>query len=282
MLTKLFPARLFMRASLVMLASLASYHVSADISQALKHEVRSEANKARDASRKPEQTLNFFEVTAESTVVEVWPGSGWYTEILAPLLAEKGKLYSAHFSDKFSLLSADYMRESRAAYKEKLAVHPIYKNVTVTEFAPLADMTIAPEGSADVVLSIRNQLYVFDGETSMSHALTSFYKALKPGGVLGVVAPRLPDHLIDTDWQKSGYVPEQLWLKLAEEAGFVLEAKSDMLLNPKDTATHPRGIWTLPPTLALGEEDKEKYLAIGEVTSMVLKFRKLIKIAEAD
>lgn len=276
MLTKLF------RVSLLLLATLASYHVNADITQALKHEVRSEESKARDVFRKPEPTLNFFEVTPQSTVVEVWPGSGWYTEILAPLLAEKGKLYSAHFSDKFSLLSADYMRESRAAYKEKLAAHPIYKNVTVTEFAPLADMTIAPDGSADVVLSIRNQLYVFEGEQSMSHALNSFYKALKPGGILGVVAPRLPDDLIDTDWQKSGYVPEQLWLKLAEEAGFVLEAKSDMLLNPKDTATHPRGIWTLPPTLALGEEDKEKYLAIGEVTSMVLKFRKPIKIAEVD
>src|SRR5690554_3506126 len=276
MLTKLF------RASLLLLVSLASYHVSADLTQALKHEVRSEESKARDVFRKPEQTLNFFEVTPQSTVVEVWPGAGWYTEILAPLLADKGKLYSAHFSDKFSLLSADYMQESKTAYKEKLVAHPIYKNVIVTEFAPLADMTIAPDGSADVVLSIRNQLYVFDGETSMSHALTSFYKALKPGGVLGVVAPRLPDDLIDTDWQKSGYVPEQLWLKLAEEAGFILEAESDMHINPKDTATHPRGIWTLPPTLSLGDEDKEKYLAIGEVTRMTLKFRKPIKIAGTD
>ena len=276
MLTKLFGV------SLVLLTSLTSYHVSADITQALKHEVRSEESKARDVFRKPEQTLNFFEVTPQSTVVEVWPGAGWYSEILAPLLAEKGKLYSAHFSDKFTLLSADYMQESKAAYKAKLAAHPIYKNVTVTEFAPLADMTIAPDGSVDIVLSIRNQLYIFDGETSMSHALNSFYKALKPGGVLGVVAPRLPDHLIDTDWQKSGYVPEQLWLTLAEEAGFILEAKSDMLINPKDTATHPRGIWTLPPSLSLGDEDKEKYLAIGEVTSMVLKFRKPIKIAETD
>src|SRR5690554_1682684 len=162
MLTKLF------RASLVILASLASYHVSADISQALKHEVRSEENKARDEFRKPEQTLNFFEVTATSTVVEVWPGAGWYTEILAPLLAEKGQLYSAHFSDKFSLLPADYMQRVRTAYNEKLAAHPIYKNVIVTEFAPLADIAIAPGGSADVVLSIRNQLYFFDGETSMS------------------------------------------------------------------------------------------------------------------
>lgn len=265
------------RASLVLLALFANHHASADISQALKHEVRSEESKARDSFRKPEQTLAFFGVTPESTVVEVWPGSGWYTEILAPLLAEKGKLYSAHFSDKFSLLPADYMQKTRAAYIEKLAAHPVYKNVTVTEFAPLADMSIAPEGSADVVLSIRNQLYLFDKEASMSHALASFYKALKPGGVLGVVAPRLPDHLIDTDWQKSGYVPQALWLKLAKEAGFIFEDSSDIHLNPKDTATHPQGIWTLPPTLSLGEEDKEKYLAIGEPTRMTLKFRKPAK-----
>lgn len=89
-----------------------------------------------------------------------------------------------------------------------------------------------------------------------------------------VVAPRLPEHLVDSDWHKSGYVPEAVWLKLAKEAGFVLEASSDMHINPKDTATHPRGIWTLPPTLSLGEENKEKYLAIGEPTCMTLKFRK--------
>lgn len=266
--------KLLFRASLLLLASLASYQASADISQALQHEVRTEESKARDAVRKPEQTLTFFEVTPQSTVVEVWPGAGWYTEILAPLLAEKGKLYTAHFSDKFTLLPADYMQGVRTAYTEKLAAHPIYKKVIVTEFAPLADMTIAPEGSADVVLSIRNQFYIFDKETSMSHALANFYKALKPGGVLGVVAPRLPDNLIDTDWHKSGYVPEQLWLKLAKEAGFIFEGSSDLHLNPKDTATHPRGIWTLPPTLSLGEEDREKYLAIGEATRITLKFRK--------
>lgn len=268
MLIKLF------RASLLLLASHASLNADADVTQAMQHEVRSEDNTVRDAARKPEQTLTLFEVTPQSTVVEVWPGAGWYTELLAPLLAENGKLYAAHFSDKFSLLDAEYMQNGRAEYNKKLASHPIYQNVTVTEFAPLADFSIAPAASADVVLSIRNQLYMFEGEESMKHALTSFYQALKPGGVLGVVAPRLPDHLLNTDWAKSGYIPEQLWLELAKEAGFRFEASSDMLLNPKDTADHPAGIWSLPPTLAGGEKDKEKYLAIGEVNQMVLKFRK--------
>jgi predicted methyltransferase len=240
----------------------------------LLHEVRTAENKVRDDARKPLQTLNFFEVTPQSTVVEVWPGSGWYTEILAPLLANKGKLYAAHFSDKFTLISADYREKSLMAYHTKLASHPVYKKVTVTGFSPLADSPIAPAASADVVLSIRNQLYMFDGETSLKHALANFHQALKPGGVLGVVAPRLPDHLLASDWKKSGYVPQQLWLKLAKEAGFEFEASNDMLINPKDTADHPAGIWSLPPTLAVDEQDKAKYRAIGEATQMVLKFRK--------
>ena len=268
MLTKL------LTASMLLLASQASLAAGTTISQALQHEARTAANKLRDDARKPEQTLTFFEVTPQSTVVEVWPGSGWYTEVLAPLLAGQGKLYAAHFSDKFSLLSADYMQKGRTNFKNKLASHPVYKDVTVTEFAPLPDIAIAPAGSADVVLSIRNQFYIFDGETSIKNALANFYQALKPGGVLGVVAPRLPDHLLASDWKESGYVPEQLWLDQAKQAGFSFEARSDMLLNPKDTAQHPAGIWSLAPTLAGGEKDKAKYLAIGEVNQMVLKFRK--------
>ena len=272
MLTKVLSLSLFLLASHVSFA--AADNASISISQALQHEARTAENKKRDAARKPEQTLAFFEVTPQKTVVEVWPGSGWYTEILAPLLAEKGKLYAAHYSDKFTMLPADYMQKGRAEYKTKLASHPIYKNVTVTDFAPLADIAIAPAGSADLVLSIRNQLYMFDGETSLKHALDNFYKALKPGGVLGVVAPRLPDNLINTDWKKTGYVPEQLWLTLAKEAGFSFEERNDMLLNPKDTADHPSGIWSLPPTMAGTEEEKARHLAIGEVNQMVLKFRK--------
>ncbi len=267
----------FFRVSLFLLASHISLTATADINKALLHDARSAESKVRDDARKPLQTLSFFEVTPQSVVVEVWPGSGWYTEILAPLLADHGKLYAAHYSDQFTLLPADYMQKGRTDYQTKLASHPIYKNVSLTEFAPLANISIAPAASADVVLSIRNQFYMFDGDTSLKHALANFYQALKPGGVLGVVAPRLPDHLLASDWKKTGYVPQQLWLTLAAEAGFTFEASSDMLLNPKDTADHPAGIWSLPPTLAGKEQDKAKYRAIGEVTQMVLKFRKPLR-----
>ena len=121
MLTKLLSVSLFL------LASHASFTASATINQALQHEARSDANKLRDAARKPEQTLTFFEVTPQSTVVEIWPGAGWYTEVLAPLLAAEGKLYAAHFSDKFSLLPADYMQKGRTEYSKKLASHPVCK-----------------------------------------------------------------------------------------------------------------------------------------------------------
>lgn len=261
-------------ANLFLLVGHISVADAVDITDALQHEVRTDENRARDSARKPEQILTFFDVTPQSTVVEVWPGSGWYTEILAPLLAKEGKLYAAHFSDRFNLLDADYMQKSRSEYQEKLESHPVYDDVILTEFAPLADIAIAPPASTDVVLSVRNQLYVFEGEKSMRHALANFYQALKPGGVLGVVAPRLPDDSLSTEWEKSGYVPEKLWLTLAKEAGFSLEGESDLLLNPKDTADHPQGIWSLPPSLMGGEKDKEKYLSIGEASRMVLKFRK--------
>lgn len=267
----------FARFSLLLLASQASFIATADISQALQHEVRTEANKVRDDARKPEQTLRFFGVTPQSTVVEIWPGAGWYTEVLAPLLAEQGKLYAAHFSDAFTLLNPQYMQSVRSDYSKKLASHPVYQNVTVTEFAPIANMTIAPPESADFVLSIRNQFYIFEGEQSLRHGLASFYQALKPGGVLGVVAPLLPEDKLETDWQGSGYVPKQLWLELAAEAGFHFEASSDLLHNPKDTADHPDGIWSLPPALAGGDTDREKYLAIGEAHQMVLRFRKPLR-----
>jgi predicted methyltransferase len=101
-----------------------------------------------------------------------------------------------------------------------------------------------------------------------------FYNALKPGGVLGVVEHRLPAEQADGDWTKTGYFPEQLTIRLAEQAGFELEQSSDINANPKDRADHPRGVWTLPPVLRLGDEDKAKYQAIGESDRMTLKFRK--------
>jgi predicted methyltransferase len=243
------------------------------LQQAVQNPARTEANKVRDQYRHPVETLAFFGVTPQSTVVEISPGGGWYTEILAPLLAKEGKYYAAHFP---ASSTSEYATRNLKAFKDKLASDPIYSQVLVTEFSPLPNQQVAPANSADVVLTFRNlhNWYMQKGEQGMSDAFASFYAALKPGGVLGVVEHRLPEDKKTADWLKSGYFPQSLAVELAQKAGFVLEESSEINANPKDTADHPGGVWTLPPTLSQKEQDKDKYLAIGESDRMTLKFRK--------
>jgi predicted methyltransferase len=257
--------------------SMSAFAATADDSAALKaaidHPIRSSANKARDEHRHPYETLSFFEVTPKSTVVEVSPGGGWYTEILAPLLQQQGQYYAAH---QPADAKSEYAQKSLAAYKAKLAADPVYSKVTVTGFSPAGSYKIAPDGSADVVVTFRNlhNWYMQKGDESLLNAYKSFYAALKPGGVLGVVEHRLPENKLSTDWKQSGYMPQSLAVKLAEQAGFVLEATSEVNANPRDTADHKNGVWALPPTLANKETDKAKFIAIGESDRMTLKFRK--------
>lgn len=270
--------KLALALSAVLLSPLATVGASTvDHSEALQlatdHQTRSPANVARDKYRNPVATLQFFEVTPNSTVVEISPGGGWYTEILAPLLAAHGTYYAAHFpADSTS----DYAKRNRAAFVEKLAANPIYNRVQLTDFAPGNSGAIAPAGSADVVLTFRNlhNWYSNGGDDGMVAIFKDFYKALKPGGVLGVVEHRLPADKMTGEWMKSGYFPQQLTIALAEKAGFVFDSSSEINANPNDTADHPDGVWTLPPVLRLKEQDKAKYLAIGESDRMTLKFRK--------
>ncbi|HCU67521.1 MAG TPA: methyltransferase [Rheinheimera sp.] len=254
--------------------TLPSYAATNALREAINHPNRSAVNKARDVHRHPYETLSFFDVKADSTVVEISPGGGWYTEILAPLLKEKGKYYAAH---QPADATSDYAKRTRAAYLEKLASDPVYSAVTVTGFAPDKFYEVAPAGTADVVLTFRNlhNWYEKDkGEASLLTAFKTFHTALKPGGVLGVVEHRLPESKLNTDWTESGYMPQSMVIRVAEQAGFVLDGTSEVNANPKDTADHPKGVWTLPPVLALKEQDKAKYIAIGESDRMTLKFRK--------
>lgn len=263
----------FMFVSALTLSSSVFAAPSASIEQAVNLPSRTEANKARDPYRHPVETLKFFEVTPQSVVVEVSPGAGWYTEILAPLLKDKGKYYAAHFPKDSS---SDFYKQSLAAFQTKLASSTDYQHVILTEFAPLPNQVIAPAGSADVVLTFRNlhNWYMQKGEQGMLDAFKAFYDALKPGGVLGVVEHRLPEEKKADDWLKSGYFPQSLAIEFAEKAGFTLEASSDINANPKDTADHPGGVWSLPPSLSQKDKQREHYLAIGESDRMTLKFRK--------
>lgn len=239
------------------------------LEQALTSPLRSSANVARDAYRHPLQTLEFFGLRRDMKVVEIWPASGWYSEILAPVLADKGQYYAAHFDPG----AGAYYKKSLEGFKAKLASSPAYSKVVLTEFSPPAKVAIAPAGSVDMVLTFRN-VHNWMKAGSAEAAFQAMYAALKPGGVLGVVEHRLPADRPQSDQAESGYVQESYVIGLAQKAGFQLAGNSDINANPKDSAEHPKGVWTLPPTFALGETDKDKYQAIGESDRMTLKFVK--------
>ncbi|MBU3020377.1 methyltransferase [Aestuariibacter sp. A3R04] len=248
---------------------------SADaIQDAVKNDLRSADAKARDEYRHPQQTLRFFGVKPEMTVVEIWPGGGWYADILAPMLKDRGHYIAAHFYIDES--SRDYYKNALARFKEKAMDGGPYAGTQVTAFHPQKDIAIAEAGSADVVLTFRNvhNWYMGGEKAAVVSAFSNFYKTLKPGGVLGVVEHELPESAADDKMKSSGYMKKSFVIDAAEAAGFKLVAQSSVNANPMDTADHPRGVWTLPPSLRLGEEDREKYMAIGESNRMTLKFIK--------
>jgi predicted methyltransferase len=236
---------------------------------------RSDQNRARDIWRHPAETLTFFGLRADMTVLEISPGGGWYTEILAPYLRDKGTLFAAAYPGDIPGESGAYYRKSRAAFEAKLAgAAAIYDQVKVTDFLPPSRLEIAPEGSVDLVLTFRNMHNWLDEQGSEAAVMAAAFRALKPGGVLGIVEHRTPKDVSRQEMAQLGYMSEASVIAAAEKAGFVFEEKSEINANPRDTQDHPEGVWTLPPTLALGAKDREKYLAIGETDRMTLRFRK--------
>ena len=247
--------------------------IATSLDAALKAQTRSENNIQRDVYRHPKQTLAFFDISPEQTVVEIWPGAGWYSEILAPYLHDKGTYYAAHFPAQ---TQSGFFQKSRAQFQQKLKTNPAYEKVIITEFEPASASEIAPANSADLVLTFRNlhNWYIGGSDEAAISAFKTFYKALKPGGVLGVVDHQMPENLDQNANKKSGYVKMSQAISWALQAGFILEASSEVNANEKDSAEHPKGVWTLPPSLRLGDEDKQTYLAIGESDRFTLKFRK--------
>jgi predicted methyltransferase len=259
--------------SLAIASSALSASLDKKIDKLSTAEHRSEHNISRNQYRHPKETLKFFEIKQNMTVVEIWPSSGWYTEILAPLLKKKGKYYAAGFSQD-EATSPAWRINSVKTLEEKLSVRPdLYAGVVVTELAPPEKVDIAPAASADRVLTFRNVHNWMKGDYADA-VFVAMYKALKPGGLLGVVEHRANEGTSIEDMIKSGYVTEAHVIALAEKAGFKLVARSEVNANAKDTKDHPEGVWTLPPSLRLKEQDKEKYLAIGESDRMTLKFVK--------
>ena len=243
------------------------------INEAIEGEHRKKENKARDIYRNPNESLLFFGIKLNMSVLEILPGRGWYTEILAPVLKTSGQLTVASFGNNHP---NDYLRDVHLKYINHLNKDPIiYRNVRHVVFHEENHyLKGVDSNSQDMVLTFRNT-HNWIRYGGVENIYRTFHRVLKKGGVLGVVQHRADKKDNVEETAKNGYVPERYLINLAEEIGFELIEKSEINANPKDEKKYPKGVWTLPPTLKLGETDKKKYIEIGESDRMTLKFIKL-------
>ena len=251
----------------------AAWAQSADslIDQVMVGDHRATANKARDKYRHPKETLLFFGLRPEMTVVEISPSRGWYTEILAPVLRDAGQYYAAVAA--VTEKTPDGLKKNDTDYRAMLAAAPdLYGKVKLSVLTPGA-LQVAPPGSADMVLTFRN-VHNWAKAGTVDAMFKAFHGALKSGGTLGVVEHRAKPDTSFEQQIETGYMTEAYVVETAQKAGFRLANKSEINSNPKDTKDYPGGVWTLPPTLRYGDQDRDKYLAIGESDRMTLKFTK--------
>ena len=231
---------------------------------------RSEQNRVRDPYRHPRETLTFFGLRDDMTVVEIWPGgAGWWTEILAPYLADRGRLYEA-LPDPASSSEA---RNGDAAFAAKMTGAPTLYGKVIVSTLDTGNEEIAPAGTADLVMTFRN-LHDWVPRGTAEAELRAMYRALKPGGILGIEDHRAANDQPQDPEAKSGYLREDYTIALVERVGFKFVAESEINANPKDTKDYSAGVWTLPPTLRLKDQDRDKYLAIGESDRFTMKFMK--------
>jgi predicted methyltransferase len=246
---------------------------SPELAAAVNGQWRSADNVKRDAHRHPLETLGFFGVKPAHTVIEITPGGGWYAEILAPYLRDKGQ-YIAAIVDPASLPEGngrDYQQRSRDGLEKKFAGDAArFDKAKVVAYDPKAPVLGAAD-SADAVVTFRN-VHNWRGSGQAEGYFKAFFNVLKPGGVLGVVEHRAAADVPADD--KSGYVGQAQVIAMAEAAGFKLDAQSEVNANPRDTKDHPKGVWMLPPSSRHDAADAEKYQAIGESDRMTLRFIK--------
>jgi predicted methyltransferase len=235
---------------------------------------RTEAERARDVHRHPVETLAFFGITPEMTVVELSPGGGWFTNILGPLLAEKGKLIAVTGDPNGK---PGYQRDGAVKLREHLAANKALFATTEASVMALMEtpprIELGPDGSADMVLTFRNA-HGWAKAEKLDAVLAASFKVLKPGGILGVTDHRAKAETPLAAAMEAGYLPEAWVIERVKAAGFELVATSEVNANPKDTKDHPHGVWSLPPTFEGKDKDREKFVAIGESDRMTLKFVK--------
>jgi predicted methyltransferase len=263
---------------LTVCCAVASFSLFAgDLAQVIDSQYRSAENKARDQYRHPVETLSFFGIKPDMTVLEVWPARGWYTEILAPYLKDKGQLTIANFRQNDGNLEDDrkiFWARLAAKLKQDIQKHPEHFGVVkVEEFDPPGLMQLSQVNQFDLVLSFRNS-HIWNEEGYLLDVYRALFDMLKPGGTLGLVEHRSSRLSEISSRAGEGYLDEYYVIAVAQKAGFILADRSEINANPKDTKDYPKGVYALPPTLAMGAQDKARYLAVGESDRMTLKFTK--------
>lgn len=244
-----------------------------DWNTALNGDHRAEGNADRNGARHPRETLEFFGLQPGQTVMEISPGGGWYTEVLAPLMKGQGTFIAAHYSPN----GGDYSRRSLGGFLQKLGKNgDVYGGVVVGFLQPPMAMAPAPANSVDLAVAFRN-VHSWMRMNQVETFFAAIYDVLKPGGVFGIVQHRGEPGTDAETMKKTAYVTEEAVIEFAELAGFELDGRSEINANPRDTKDYEGGVWTLPPSLQEGDKDREKYLAIGESDRMTLRFRKPVE-----
>jgi predicted methyltransferase len=259
--------------------------VEARIERAMLGDHRSEANIARNASRHPVGTLTFLGLQDGMTVMEIWPGGGWYTEVLAPTIRHHGQFVVAGYDTDVPDQPA-YRYRLQMELLDKFSARPdVYDQVATVPYSPPESASLGDADSVDLILTFRNT-HGWIGDGIAESVFVEFARVLRPGGILGVVQHRAPDDADPVKSAETGYVSEAAVIALAKQAGLYLEARSEVNANPADSRDHAGGVWSLPPGLALCREMEEeaeaaacnaKYLAIGESDRMTLRFRKPVE-----
>lgn len=246
--------------------------VNAALAKAVASEFRTAENKLRDNYRHPAETLAFFDIKPEQTVIELWPGGGWYAEILAPYLAEIGQYVAANFETKpaADTKQTAYFKSAGLRFEKWVSDNKAsVGNVQFVTLDPPVKFSLGKDNSADHVLTFRN-LHNWAMKGELEGVFKAAHDVLKVGGSFGVVEHRANVGMA----AESGYMDENQMVELAKKYGFELTASSEVNANPKDSKDYPKGVWTLPPRLAMGDQDKQKYIDIGESDRMTLKFTK--------
>ncbi len=241
------------------------------VHRALAGSHRSEKNRARDRYRHPAETLLFFGLEPDMTVIELWPGRGWYTEVLAPVLREKGKLIVATMDPEDQTFRGRFAREFRDT---RQAQREIYEGVQAVVLFPPDNFTLGPAASADLVLSFRSAHNWIRWGGYEGRVFDAVARVLKPGATFGIVQHRAHAGDVPQESAENGYVPEAYLIDLAEEAGLEFVAVSEVNANPDDVKSYPNGVWSLPPTLRGGEVDRKDFIAVGESDRATLLFRR--------